>query len=67
MQDLVIIERVNGNEVLVPFVQQIVTEIDLAEQCAVINPPAGLIDDRTEAASPPGITSTSDREDDVTL
>ncbi|MDX3370182.1 ribosome maturation factor RimM [Streptomyces sp. ME02-6987-2C] len=67
LQDLVIIERANGNEVLVPFVQQIITEIDLAEQCAVLNPPPGLIDDRTEAASPPGSTSTSNREDDVTL
>lgn len=51
-QDLFIVERPDGSEVLVPFVGEIVTEIDLDEQRAVIDPPPGLIDDRAEIASP---------------
>ncbi|MGW2210090.1 ribosome maturation factor RimM [Streptomyces sp. NPDC001781] len=50
-QDLFIVERPDGSEVLIPFVEEIVSEIDLAEQRAVITPPPGLIDDRAEIAS----------------
>ncbi|GAA2558203.1 MULTISPECIES: ribosome maturation factor RimM [Streptomyces] len=50
-QDLFVVERPDGSEVLVPFVGEIVTEIDLEEQRAVIAPPPGLIDDRAEIAS----------------
>jgi 16S rRNA processing protein RimM len=51
-QDLFIVERPDGSEVMVPFVAEIVTEIDLEEQRAVIAPPPGLIDDdRAEIAS----------------
>ncbi|WP_308019768.1 ribosome maturation factor RimM [Streptomyces sp. SP2-10] len=50
-QDLFIVERPDGSEVLIPFVEEIVTEIDLEEQKAVIAPPPGLIDDRAEIAS----------------
>ncbi|GHD95072.1 ribosome maturation factor RimM [Streptomyces naganishii] len=51
-QDLFIVERPDGSEVMIPFVEEIVTEIDLEEQRAVITPPPGLIDDRAEIASP---------------
>ncbi|MEV7088182.1 ribosome maturation factor RimM [Streptomyces sp. NPDC093085] len=47
-QDLFIVERPDGSEVMIPFVEEIVTEIDLTEQRAVIEPPPGLIDDRAE-------------------
>ncbi|MFD6027847.1 ribosome maturation factor RimM [Streptomyces griseoluteus] len=50
-QDLFIVERPDGSEVLIPFVEEIVSEIDLDEQRAVITPPPGLIDDRAEIAS----------------
>ncbi|WP_030168268.1 ribosome maturation factor RimM [Streptomyces sp. NRRL S-813] len=50
-QDLFIVERPDGTEVMIPFVAEIVTEIDLEEQRAVIAPPPGLIDDRAEIAS----------------
>jgi 16S rRNA processing protein RimM len=50
-QDLFVVERADGSEVLIPFVQEIVTEIDLEEQRAVIDPPPGLIDDRAETVS----------------
>ncbi|WP_455355617.1 ribosome maturation factor RimM [Streptomyces sp. SYSU K217416] len=45
-QDLFIVERADGSEVMIPFVEEIVTEIDLEAQRAVIDPPPGLIDDR---------------------
>jgi 16S rRNA processing protein RimM len=50
-QDLFIVERPDGSEVMIPFVQEIVTEIDLEEQRAIIDPPPGLIDDQAEIAS----------------
>ncbi|MGW2932249.1 ribosome maturation factor RimM [Streptomyces sp. NPDC001156] len=50
-QDLFVVECPDGSEVLIPFVEEIVTEIDLEEQRAVIDPPPGLIDDRAEIAS----------------
>ncbi|MFI9647946.1 ribosome maturation factor RimM [Streptomyces sp. NPDC052040] len=50
-QDLFIVERPDGTEVMIPFVTEIVTEIDLQEQRAVIDPPPGLIDDRADIAS----------------
>lgn len=50
-QDLFVVARPDGTEVYVPFVEEIVTGIDLEEQRAVIDPPPGLIDDRAEIAS----------------
>ncbi|MFI1465908.1 ribosome maturation factor RimM [Streptomyces wuyuanensis] len=50
-QDLFIVERPDGSEVMIPFVEEIVTEIDLDGQKAVIDPPPGLVDDRAEVAS----------------
>ncbi|MGW2203590.1 ribosome maturation factor RimM [Streptomyces sp. NPDC001774] len=50
-QDLFIVERPDGTELMIPFVEEIVTEIDLERQRAVIDPPPGLIDDRAEIAS----------------
>ncbi|WP_255955442.1 ribosome maturation factor RimM [Streptomyces odontomachi] len=50
-QDLFIVRRPDGGEVMIPFVEEIVTEIDLAEQRAVIDPPPGLIDDRAILAT----------------
>jgi 16S rRNA processing protein RimM len=57
-QDLFVVERPDGTEVLIPFVEEIVVEIDLEEQRAVIDPPPGLIDDQGE------IVSSRDAEDD---
>lgn len=51
-QDLFVVGRPDGSEVLIPFVEEIVTEIDLDEQRAVISPPPGLIDDQAIEASP---------------
>ncbi|WTW97522.1 ribosome maturation factor RimM [Streptomycetaceae bacterium NBC_01309] len=52
-QDLLIVRRrADGREVMVPFVEEFVPEIDLEEQRIVITPPPGLIDpDEAEVAS----------------
>ena len=50
-QDLLIVRRPDGGESLIPFVAEIVTEIDLAAGRAVVVPPPGLIDDRSAAAA----------------
>ncbi|MFF3553483.1 ribosome maturation factor RimM [Streptomyces tsukubensis] len=50
-QDLFIVERPDGEEVMIPFVEEIVTIIDLGEQRIVVDPPPGLLDDRAEIAS----------------
>ncbi|MEU3740955.1 ribosome maturation factor RimM [Streptomyces sp. NPDC032198] len=60
-QDLFIVERPDGSEVMIPFVESIVTEIDLEEQRAIIDPPPGLIDDRAEIASARDDESPSDK------
>lgn len=44
-QDLLIVRRPDGSEVMIPFVEEIVPEIDLEEQRAVIDPPPGLLDE----------------------
>ncbi|MFC9623021.1 ribosome maturation factor RimM [Streptomyces sp. NPDC056930] len=58
-QDLFIVERPDGSEVMIPFVEEIVTEIDLEEQRAVITPPPGLIDESQAV-----IASSRDEEGD---
>ncbi|MET7655559.1 ribosome maturation factor RimM [Streptomyces sp. NPDC005486] len=64
-QDLFIVERVDGSEVMIPFVESIVIGIDLEEQRAVIDPPPGLIDDRAEIASSRDEDEDGDRDSDA--
>ncbi|MGW4820079.1 ribosome maturation factor RimM [Streptomyces sp. NPDC004227] len=66
-QDLLIVERPDGTEVMIPFVGEIVTEIDLEEQRAVVDPPPGLIDDQAvldEAPDGPGASSGTSAEEE---
>jgi 16S rRNA processing protein RimM len=58
-QDLLVVTRPEGGEVLIPFVAEIVPEIDLEEQRAVIDPPPGLLDDaEAEVAGSRGESGT---------
>ena len=43
-QDLLVIKRERGGELLVPFVAPIVPEVDVAAGCLVIDPPPGLLE-----------------------
>ncbi|WP_069814963.1 ribosome maturation factor RimM [Streptomyces sp. TP-A0874] len=61
-QDLLVVRRPGGGEALIPFVAEVVPEVDLAEQRMVVTPPPGLLDDdRAEAAEPPSGTDGVDR------
>ncbi|MBA0051813.1 ribosome maturation factor RimM [Streptomyces sp. AJS327] len=42
-QDLIVVARPEGGEALIPFVTEIVPEIDLDRQRLVIDPPPGLL------------------------
>lgn len=60
-QDLLIVLRPDGSEVMVPFVEEIVPEIDLAEQRLVVTPPPGLLEPaEAEVASARGEESADD-------
>ncbi|QDY79244.1 ribosome maturation factor RimM [Streptomyces qinzhouensis] len=62
-QDLFIVERPDGDEVMIPFVEEIVTTIDLGEQRIVVDPPPGLLDDRAEIASARDAETGEPRDD----
>ena len=47
-QDLLAIRTEAGGEALVPFVSQLVPEVDLAARLIRIDPPPGLLDDAPE-------------------
>ncbi|GAA1898558.1 ribosome maturation factor RimM [Streptomyces sodiiphilus] len=44
-QDLLVVHRTGGGEVLIPFVTEIVPEVDPAGGTVLIDPPAGLLDE----------------------
>ncbi len=44
-QDLLVVRTAAGREVLVPFVSEIVPDVDLAAGTLRVEPPAGLLDD----------------------
>lgn len=44
-QDLLIVRRPDGSEAMIPFVSEVVPEIDLEAQRAVIDPPPGLLNE----------------------
>ena len=44
-QDLLVVRRPDAHEALVPFVADIVPEVDLTQGRVVLDPPAGLLDD----------------------
>ncbi|MDT0378748.1 ribosome maturation factor RimM [Streptomyces sp. DSM 42041] len=44
-QDLLVVRRPDGGEALIPFVTEIVPEIDLSAQRMVVDPPPGLLDE----------------------
>jgi 16S rRNA processing protein RimM len=51
-QDLLRVERPGGGEALIPFVTEIVPEIDLTEQRITVTPPPGLIDEEPQPGGP---------------
>lgn len=48
-QDLLVVARPGGGEALIPFVTEIVPEVDLERQRVVLDPPPGLLDEGDDA------------------
>ncbi|MEY9966386.1 16S rRNA processing protein RimM [Streptacidiphilus sp. MAP12-16] len=65
-QDLLTVRRPDGTEVLVPFVTEIVPEVDLKLKRAVLTPPPGLLDPSAAvvASAEESDSQASDRESD---
>ncbi|MFJ3956902.1 ribosome maturation factor RimM [Arthrobacter sp. NPDC090010] len=53
VQDLLVVETLDGREVLVPFVEEIVPEIDLEEGYVLLTPPPGLLDLNNDGGESP--------------
>ncbi|MDF4253172.1 ribosome maturation factor RimM [Streptomyces sp. WMMB303] len=51
-QDLLVVRRADGGEALIPFVSEIVPEIDLEAQRALVDPPPGLLGEEPADAEP---------------
>ncbi|UVJ38091.1 ribosome maturation factor RimM [Arthrobacter sp. CJ23] len=50
VQDLLVVEDANGKEILIPFVDEIVPEVNIEEGYILLTPPAGLFEINDEAA-----------------
>jgi 16S rRNA processing protein RimM len=58
-QDVFAVKRADGREVLIPFVEEIVPEVDLDERTVLVDPPPGLL----ELADPPAAADPSPAAD----
>ena len=50
VQDLLVVTTDDGKEVLIPFVEQIVPEVNVAEKYVLVTPPPGLFEVNTDEA-----------------
>ena len=48
VQDLLVVKTPDGKEILIPFVEQIVPEVNVAEGYVLVTPPAGLFEVNAE-------------------
>ena len=48
VQDLLVVTTAEGAEVLIPFVEQIVPEVNVGEKYVLVTPPAGLFEVNTD-------------------
>jgi 16S rRNA processing protein RimM len=48
VQDLLVVTTTAGAEVLIPFVEQIVPEVNVGEKYVLVTPPAGLFEVNTD-------------------
>jgi len=54
VQDLLVVEAPDGKEILIPFVEQIVPEVNVAEGFVLLTPPDGLFDVNADDAGAAG-------------
>ncbi|WP_211881262.1 ribosome maturation factor RimM [Pseudarthrobacter albicanus] len=50
VQDLLVVTSTDGKEILIPFVEQIVPEVNVAEKFVLVTPPPGLFEVNAEEA-----------------
>ncbi|WP_445154112.1 ribosome maturation factor RimM [Arthrobacter sp. Hor0625] len=53
VQDLLVVTVEGGSEVLVPFVEQIVPEVNVGDKYVVVTPPPGLFEVNSDAGATP--------------
>lgn len=51
VQDLLVVKTPDGKEILIPFVEAIVPEVNVAEGYVLVTPPAGLFEINVESAT----------------
>ena len=51
VQDLLVVEDAEGKEILIPFVEQIVPEVNVAEGFVLLTPPDGLFEINSDDAA----------------
>jgi 16S rRNA processing protein RimM len=54
VQDLIVVTSNEGTEILVPFVEQIVPEVNVGEGFILVTPPAGLFEVNADEEAKPG-------------
>ncbi|MCB5272891.1 Ribosome maturation factor RimM [Arthrobacter sp. SO5] len=54
VQDLLVVTANNGKEILIPFVEQIVPEVNVGERFILVTPPPGLFEVNADDAGPEG-------------
>jgi 16S rRNA processing protein RimM len=59
VQDLLVVTATDGKEILIPFVEQIVPEVNVGGKYILVTPPPGLFEVNADDAGPQG-TSTSE-------
>ena len=66
VQDLLVVEAPDGKEILIPFVEQIVPEVNVGEGYVVVTPPPGLFEVNAEDEAKPepsGAGASEERAD----
>lgn len=62
VQDLLVVTATDGKEVLIPFVEQIVPEVNVGDGYILVTPPPGLFEVNVEdEATPEGRADTGDK------
>ena len=65
VQDLLVVETPDGKEILIPFVEQIVPEVNIEEGYVLLTPPAGLFEINEEGGEDPETRGRDTAEDDA--
>ncbi|MEO5781274.1 MAG: ribosome maturation factor RimM [Arthrobacter oryzae] len=64
VQDLLVVTTTDGTEILIPFVEQIVPEVNVGEKFILVTPPPGLFEVNAEESSE-AASSAKDAEGDA--